>query len=56
MWKKKIIKKKPKSKKKRKLILLVGRMNQNMILKEKWVYEEKVSSYKNGYNSYTSYM
>ena len=28
------------------MILLVGRMDQNMNLKEKWVYEEKVSSYK----------
>ena len=26
-------------------VLLVGRMDQNMNLKEKWVYEEKVSSY-----------
>ena len=32
--------------------LLVGRMNQNMNLKEKWVYEEKFISYKNGYKSY----
>ena len=36
--------------------LLVGRMDQNMNLKEKWVYEEKVSSYKKWlqiiYNSY----
>ena len=29
-----------------KQLLLVGRMDQNMNLKEKWVYEEKVSSYK----------
>ena len=34
------------------IILLVGRMDQNMNLKEKWVYEEKASSYKNGYKSY----
>ena len=27
-------------------VLLVGRMDQNMNLKEKWVHEEKVSSYK----------
>ena len=27
-------------------VLLVGRKDQNMNLKEKWVYEEKVSSYK----------
>ena len=27
-------------------VLLVGRMDQNMNLKEKWVYEEKVCSYK----------
>ena len=37
-------------------VLLVGRMDQNMNLKEKWVYEEKVSSYKKWlqiiYNSY----
>ena len=36
--------------------LLVGRMDQNMNLKEKWVDEEKVSSYKKLlqiiYNSY----
>ena len=36
--------------------LLEGRMDQNMNLKEKWVYEEKVSSYKKWlqilYNSY----
>ena len=37
-------------------VLLVGQMDQNMNLKEKWVYEEKVSSYKKWlqiiYNSY----
>ena len=38
-------------------VLLVGRMYQNMNLKGKWVYEEKVSSYKKKwlqiiYNSY----
>ena len=32
--------------------LLVGRMDQNMNFKERWVYEEKVSSFKNGYKSY----
>ena len=37
-------------------VLLVGRMYQNMNLKEKWVYEEKVSSFKNGYKSYNSYV
>ena len=38
--------------------ILVGWMNQNMNFKEKWVYEEKVSSYKKWlqiiYNSYMS--
>ena len=34
-------------------VLLGDRMDQNMNLKEKWVHEEKVSSYKkNGYKSY----
>ena len=37
-------------------VLLVGRMDQNMNLEDKWVYEEKVSSYKKWlqiiYNSY----
>ena len=37
-------------------VRLVGQMDQNMNLKEKWVYEEKVSSYKKWlqiiYNSY----
>ena len=34
-------------------VLLVGRMDQNINLKEKCVYEEKVCSYKkNGYKSY----
>ena len=39
-------------------VQLVGRMDENMNLKEKWVYEEKVSSYKKRlqiiYNSYMS--
>ena len=40
-----------------KWILLVGRMDQNMNLKEKWVYEEKVSSYKKWLQTiYNSYM
>ena len=35
-------------------VLLVGRIDKNMNLKEKWVYEEKVISYKkrNDYKSY----
>ena len=37
-------------------VLLVGRMDQNMNLKEKWVYEEKLSLYQKWlqiiYNSY----
>ena len=37
-------------------VLLVGRMDQNKSLKEKWVHEEKVSSYNKRlqiiYNSY----
>ena len=38
------------------VILFVGQMDQSMNLKEKWVYEEKVISYKKWlqiiYNSY----